>query len=75
MSQAYKKKEFIPDRDERGNVIMTLPFLKDLCENNQGYSTPYLNDTLYLGYKGFAKIQNLEAFKNVKCLYLENNGW
>lgn len=75
MAQAYRKKEFIPDRDERGNIIMTLPFLKDLCENNQGYSTPYLNDTLYLGYKGFAKIQNLEEFKNVKCLYLENNGF
>lgn len=51
-------------------------FLKKLLksDNRFYYSTPYLNDCLYLHYKGFSKIENLEEFTGLKVLYLEGNG-
>ena len=38
------------------------------------YRTPELNEKLYLHFKGFGKMQNLEQFTNLKCLYFEGNG-
>ena len=37
------------------------------------YSVPDLNDSLYLHYKGFRKIENLDDFTGLKALYLEGN--
>ena len=37
------------------------------------YCTPSLNETLYLHYKGFPKIENLEEFENLRVLYMEGN--
>lgn len=37
------------------------------------YTTQSLNDILYLHYKGFVKIENLENFTGLKVLYLEGN--
>ena len=44
------------------NGVITKEFLKKLCKKDfkNYYSTPYLNDILYLHYKGFNTLANLE---------------
>ncbi|KAI5641079.1 leucine-rich repeat domain-containing protein [Phthorimaea operculella] len=53
---------------------MTKQFIRDHCRQHKLYCTPYLNDILYLHFKGFAKIENLEEYTGLKCIFLENNG-
>ena len=47
---------------------ITKEFLKKMLKSDfkYYYTTPYLNDCLYLHYKGFNKIDNLEEFTGLK---------
>ena len=42
---------------------------------NNGYETPELNDKIYLHFKGFRKIENLNKFTGCKAIWLESNGF
>ncbi|XP_049880487.1 uncharacterized protein LOC126376975 [Pectinophora gossypiella] len=53
---------------------MTKEFIKNHCRQHKLYCTPHLNDILYLHFKGFSKIENLEEYTGLKCIFLENNG-
>jgi len=72
-----------------GGRNLTPKYLKDLFKKEWKlyYRTPELNDKLFLHYKGrfenilsnndfvgFNRIQNLEVFTDLKCLYFEGNG-
>ena len=39
------------------------------------YSTPSINDKIYLHYKGFKRIENLDEYTGLKAIWLEGNGF
>lgn len=53
---------------------ITPKLLKEYCKKDGLYSTPHLNDKLYLHYKGFREVKNLEGYTGLKVLWLEGNG-
>ncbi|XP_046595096.1 uncharacterized protein LOC124294250 [Neodiprion lecontei] len=63
------------DYDEKKHgTRMTEEFILKHCKENNLYQTPYLNDVLYLHFKGFSFIESLERYTGLKCLWLESNG-
>jgi dynein assembly factor 1 len=53
---------------------MTKAALRKICKDNSLYTTPSINDKIYLHYKGFPIIQNLEEYTGLKAIWLEGNG-
>ena len=45
------------------------------CLENSGYETPELNDKIYLHFKGFKKIENLDKFTGCKAIWFDSNGF
>mmetsp|Transcript_26522 Transcript_26522/g.47628 ORF Transcript_26522/g.47628 Transcript_26522/m.47628 type:complete len:415 (+) Transcript_26522:1811-3055(+) len=62
-----------PETDEQGHKIITEAYLRKLCAEQEMYETPKFNDRLYLHFKGFIDIRNLEAYYNLKAIWLESN--
>ena len=64
------------EREDENVKRMSKEFFKQLLRGDQKlyYTTESLNDILYLHFKGFSRIENLEGFTGLKCIYLENNG-
>ncbi|XP_014241798.1 dynein assembly factor 1, axonemal homolog isoform X2 [Cimex lectularius] len=52
---------------------MTTESLRKLCKEHKLYTTPNLNDVLYLHYQGFTKIENLDEYTGLKSLWLAHN--
>ncbi len=61
------------EKDDKGITLMSKVNLLLLCMKNEQYEQPELNEKLYLHFKGFKKIENLEEYCNLKTLWLENN--
>ena len=40
-----------------------------------GYETPELNEKIYLHFRGFKKIENLDLYTNCKAIWLDSNGF
>ncbi len=57
-----------------GLAVMTKSEIRKVALEHSGYSTPALNDQLYLHYKGYHKIENLDEYCNLKALWLDSNG-
>ena len=54
---------------------MTKKEINSIALQHGGYATPELNDKLYLHYKGYRKIENLEEYTNLKAIWLDSNGF
>lgn len=70
-----KRVKTVEPTKDNGIPKITKQYLKDLCESLEMYTTPHLNDSLYLSNKGFNKIENLEDYYNLKALYFDNNAF
>jgi len=68
----------VKDERERGKYRcgpkrMTLEMVLEVCRERKMWGQPQLNTQLFLNYKGFETIENLEDFFNVRALHLGNN--
>jgi hypothetical protein len=53
---------------------MSLEEIRLSCRENDGYDSPELNEKLYLHFRGFKKIENLDSYVSCKAIWLDSNG-
>lgn len=61
------------DQCEQTNQISPA-LLRRICREKGGYGTPSLNEKLYLHFRNLTRIENLDEYTGVRCLWLESNG-
>ena len=72
----FKEMETVNVKDKNdtglldGLPAMSKLELQKVALEHGGYATPYLNDTLYLHFKGYRRIENLEEYTDLKSLWL-----
>ena len=62
------------EKNPMGIPEMTKDEIRQSCVENGGYETAELNDKLYLHFRGFKKIENLEEYTSCKAIWLDSNG-
>ena len=55
--------------------IMNKETILQSCMENNGYELPELNEKLYLHFKGYQRIDNLDEYTGCLGLFLESNGF
>lgn len=66
---------FAADPEDFSAPVMTRKEIAKAALEQGGYSTPRLNDKLYLHYKGYKRIENLDEYVELKALFLDSNGF
>jgi dynein assembly factor 1 len=69
-----KKNEALAKQSSDGLPEMTREEIRLSCIENDGYETPELNEKLYLHFKGFRRIENLDQYTGCKAIWLDSNG-
>ena len=64
-----------PEATLEGLPVMSKAELLQVAQEHDGYITPSLNDNLYLHYKGYRRIENLDDYSSLKSLWLHSNGF
>lgn len=54
--------------------VMSKDEIRLCCLENDGYESAELNDKLYLHFRGYRKIENLDEYTGCKALWLDSNG-
>ena len=72
-----ERKKLSSKLQESGEAFpeMTEDEIRLSCLENNGYTTPELNEKIYLHFRGFKKIENLDAYTGCKAIWLESNGF
>ncbi|CAD7958212.1 unnamed protein product [Amoebophrya sp. A120] len=72
---AKRRAKWYADRETLGGAQLTRDKIKKILRSDRRlyYSTPGLNEKIYLHFGGYTKIENLEEFTEMRALYLESN--